>query len=220
MRIIFALAVAFVLCAGSALAASKCPAGYNAQHGINVKGNSSDGGPTSRQAGDCAVQMKNGFPVPDPSCTPGAFNPTVTLEILKDPNFRTGCIRDQATKPAVKAETYDWYGIKHPSNNKGTNQVCELDHFVPLELGGADTLDNIWPQCGPSGVKLNDRYFKQKDLVEDFLAAMVKADKADLDRARKCIAADWTQFLEKAMQVCRGTKCDVSGEAALNFPNC
>jgi hypothetical protein len=30
-----------------------------------------------------------------------------------------------------------------PHGNSGSNQVCELDHLVPLELGGADGLGNI-----------------------------------------------------------------------------
>ena len=69
-----------------------------------------------------------------------------------------------------------------------------------LEMGGADTLDNIWPQCGPKGVNLNDRYFKQKDLVENYLTAQVKSGAMDLETARHKIAADWTQFLAAAKQ--------------------
>jgi len=49
-----------------------------------------------------------------------------------------------------------------------------LDHLISLELGGADTLDNIWPQCGPSGVALPQRFFKEKDTVENFLAMQVR----------------------------------------------
>ena len=87
--------------------------------------------------------------------------------------------------------------------------MCELDHLVPLELGDADTLNNIWPQCGPNGVALRQRYFKLKDMVEDYLAAMVKAGKMDLDEARKGIAADWTQFLISASRACRDQRCRV-----------
>ena len=42
-----------------------------------------------------------------------------------------------------KARTYVWYRLAQPSDNSGENQICELDHLVSLELGGADTLDNI-----------------------------------------------------------------------------
>jgi len=164
--------------------------------------------------------MKHGYPVPDPKCTPGAFNPTVTLEILRDRNYRTSCARDSATKPREKYITYSWYGIPHPASNQGGNQTCELDHLVPLNLGGADTLDNIWPQCGPRGVDLQDRYFKLKDLVEDYLASMVKAGKSDLNMAQRCIAADWPFFLEKARGVCTNKGCDVRSEPRLDLNGC
>jgi len=109
----------------------------------------------------CSISNKNGFLIPDPSCTPGAVNPTLTLEVMKEPNFRTGCVRDQDTQPQDKAKTYHWYGLAKPANNTGENQICELDHLISLELGGADSLDNIWPQCGPSHVALEQRFFKR-----------------------------------------------------------
>ncbi len=44
-----------------------------------------------------------------------------------------------------------------------------------MELGGADGMDNIWPECGPADVTFRERYFKQKDLVGDYLAAKVRS---------------------------------------------
>jgi len=150
----------------------------------------------------CTTQTKRGFPVPDPKCTPGAINPSVTVQILKDPSFRTACLRDCVTTESDKFVTYGQYGIPHPKNNQGANQVCELDHLVPLELGGADTLDNIWPQCGPNQVTLAKRYFKQKDMVESYLANQVKTGQMDLGKAQAAIAADWTQFAGAAANFC------------------
>ena len=158
----------------------------------------------------CTMQTKRGFPVPDPKCTPGAFNPSVTVQVLKDPKFRTACLRDCVTTQSDKSVTYRQYGIPHPKNNQGPNQVCELDHLVPLEIGGADTLDNIWPQCGPNHVALAKRYFKQKDIVESYLANQVKTGEMDLAKAQAGIAADWTQFLSIASEFCskNPTKCN------------
>ena len=70
-----------------------------------------------------------------------------------------------------KPVTYAWYGMTAPAENNGQKQVCELDHLVPLELGGADGLGNIWPQCGPDESALKSRFFKRKDLAENYLAA-------------------------------------------------
>lgn len=76
--------------------------------------------------------------------------------------------------------------------------MCEEDHLVSLELGGADTLDNLWPQCGPSQAELNARYFKEKDLVENYLAAEVRAGHIPLEQAQRGIAQNWTQYRQPA----------------------
>jgi hypothetical protein len=65
----------------------------------------------------CTTSIRNGFPVPDPNnCTPGATNPTLTIEVLRDRSFSTRCVRDVEVE---KAATYDWYGLQPPSNNNG-----------------------------------------------------------------------------------------------------
>jgi hypothetical protein len=155
----------------------------------------------------CTPGMSNGFPIPDPTCTPGAINPTLTVDVLRDPRFRTRCVRSHATTEEEKATTYGLYRIPHPSNNTGPDQTCELDHLISLELGGADTLDNIWPQCGPSGVPLAERFFKEKDGVENYLAKMVKTGQKDLAEVQRGIATDWTQYLDAARQACPGGHC-------------
>jgi hypothetical protein len=121
--------------------------------------------------------------------------------------FSTSCVRDKASSADKKKETYIWYAVKKPKNNSGTQQVCELDHLVSLELGGADTLDNIWPQCGPSRAELNARYFKQKDLVENWLADGVRTGRIALSAAQRGIASDWTQYLQAAKKACQSNAC-------------
>ena len=159
--------------------------------------------------GDCSTSLRRGYPVPDPHCTPGGINPTVTSEVLRNSEWRTGCIRNCSTSEAEKHIAYWWYGLHTPRKNSGEHQVCELDHLVPLELGGADGLGNIWPQCGPSDVVLKDRYFKIKDRVENYLADEVKAGKMPLSEAQRGIAADWTQYLDAANRYCAaGGRCD------------
>ena len=151
-------------------------------------------------ANGCTPRESNGHPIPDPNCSPGAINPTITLKILKTKGFTTKCLRNLATSPREKAKTYGWYNIERPTNNSGKTMICELDHIISLQLGGADTLDNLWPQCGPSRrVALGKRHFKLKDDVENYLAAQIKAGKIDLRTAQRGIAEDWTQFLDAAI---------------------
>lgn len=86
--------------------------------------------------------------------------------------------------------------------------MCELDHLVPLELGGADGIGNIWPECGPDSATLENRYFKIKDRVENYLADEVKAGRIPLDTAQRSIASDWTQYLDDANRYCAlGGRC-------------
>jgi|GEM_PF-3018967 len=159
------------------------------------------------QDGVCTPGTQSGFPVPDPRCSPGAVNPSLTLDILKNPRFRTDCVRNKATSATLKNRTYGWYGTKMPGNNVGAAQTCELDHIISLELGGADTLDNIWPQCGPSKVSLWNRYFKQKDTVENYLAFMVQQGNISMTTAQRGIALNWSQFLDHAEQICPKGVC-------------
>jgi hypothetical protein len=160
----------------------------------------------------CKTRTQNGKLLPDPNCTPGAINPSITESMLKNAAFRTGCIRNKATKEELKGETYDWYKIPHPSDNTGENQTCELDHLIPLYLGGADTLVNIWPPCGPDGIALDDRYFKEKDKVEYYLGQQVREGNMALADAQHGIATNWTQYLTRAEEFCRSGKCDFTGK--------
>jgi hypothetical protein len=170
-----------------------CPvAGVDSQKTTSL-GPAKTGGPCStRRAG-------NGYPLPDPSCTPGAYNSTVTPAVFGNKKFTTECVRNCITGIPKKETTYTAYNIKE-------NASCELDHLVPLEMGGADSLDNIWPQCGQAP---NGKAYKAiKDQIESYLAIQVLSG-MDLDSARKGIASDWTQYIAQAQTFCAAKGCDI-----------
>ena len=81
--------------------------------------------------------------LPDSACTPGNVNPALT----KEPNLWTlfphGRLSRQGDYAGAEGTTYPLYSIPRPPENVGANQKCELDHWVSLELGGADDLSNI-----------------------------------------------------------------------------
>ena len=163
------------------------------------------------EPGTCTVGSREGYPVPDPRCTPGGIDPSVTADTLRDPAWRTRCLRDCQTSEGEKHVTYSWYSLPRPRGNSGENQVCELDHLVPLELGGADGLGNIWPECGPDATTLDARYFKVKDRVENYLAEAVRDGQMPLGEAQRAIAADWPRYLPAADQYCaQGGRCGES----------
>jgi hypothetical protein len=152
--------------------------------------------------GSCSTTYRSGYPLPDPRCTPGGIDTSVSVSTLTSADWRTGCIRNCETTEHEKEIVYTWYNIEKPAGNFREGQICELDHLVPLELGGADGLGNIWPQCGPQDVVLSSRYFKVKDRVENYLAEEVRAGRMSLGDAQKGIADDWTQYLDNANRYC------------------
>jgi hypothetical protein len=190
-----------------ALAAHATPPAFCNGLGVDGKASKPLQEVATPKAKECNTRESHGFRIPDPKCTPGAVNPTLTLDVLQNEKFRTTCVRDVASSAQKKTATYLWYNYRHPANNTGATQTCELDHLISLEIGGADTLDNIWPQCGPNKVVLRNRYFKQKDIVENYLAAQIKAGKMNLAEVQKGIAEDWTQYLDKASSACPSGKC-------------
>jgi hypothetical protein len=68
----------------------------------------------------------------------------------------------------------------------GTPSDYELDHLIPLELGGCpDCLTNLWmePWSSPGA--------REKDAVENYLHREVCNDQMSLGEAQKLIAGDW-----------------------------
>ena len=175
-------------------ACATCPvAGVNSQKTTSL-GAARTGGPCQ------TIRASNGYPLPDPKCTPGAYNPTVTAAVFGNKKFTTRCVRDCLTDGATKRTAYRNYGVKQ-------NPSCELDHLVPLEMGGADSLDNIWPQCGQAP---NGKNYKEiKDVVEDYMAIKILQG-MNIESARKGIASDWTQYIGEAQTFCAANGCDIS----------
>lgn len=145
--------------------------------------------PVLKTSGCVVHRSADGAPMPDPECSPGAVNPTITLEVLRSSEWRTRLVRDKATSPAQKHALYAAYGIAAPHNNRGASQTCELDHIVPLEDGGADTIENLWPMCGRRADGL--AWFRMKDQLENELTKETKEGSVELSAGQRAIARDW-----------------------------
>ena len=90
------------------------------------------------------------------------------------------------TGPA-KHESLADYGLHYTPS-------IEYDHLVPLELGGANAVSNLWPEPNTSG----DRGPRNpKDAVENRLREAVCAHQVTLAAAQQAIAADWTTALDQ-----------------------
>jgi hypothetical protein len=139
---------------------------------------------------DCVV---NGG-LPDAGCTPGNINPALTKDVICGPDFHTRDYRDKESTAAQKSTTYGLYNIPRPTQNTGANQQCELDHLVSLEVGGADDLSNIWPECTAGYAGWDGASFRDKDKFENYLRRMVCSGGISLADAQAELATDWYQY--------------------------
>lgn len=91
---------------------------------------------------------------------------------------------------------YQSYGLA--GNHTGycdTQQGCEVDHLISLELGGSNDQTNLWPQPY-QGTPLNAHV---KDQLENFLHAQTCAGNIALDQAQQEIATDWIASYKKRL---------------------
>lgn len=132
--------------------------------------------------GSCHAQ--DGGKLPDRLCTPGAFDPGITARMLCAPGYSTRSYRppESQTGHFKFSEAYPAYGIA-----SGTQS--ELDHLVPLELGGSNDATNLWPEAGSIP--------NAKDAVERSLHDAVCQGEVSLSQAQNAIAADWETALAK-----------------------
>lgn len=63
----------------------------------------------------------------------------------------------------------------------------KIDHLIPLELGGADSIDNLWPQSLRARPYGPDR----KELLAEVLLQRVAKGQLTLAQAQEQIASDW-----------------------------
>jgi hypothetical protein len=63
----------------------------------------------------------------------------------------------------------------------------KIDHLIPLELGGADTIDNLWPQS------LRARPYgpNRKELLAEVFLQKIRTGKMTLAQAQEEISRDW-----------------------------
>jgi hypothetical protein len=82
---------------------------------------------------------------------------------------------------ATKNQVYAEYGIASHASGQ-----YEVDHLISLELGGSNSIKNLWPE--PYVGDLNAHV---KDKLENKLHALVCDGQLDLATAQQEIATDW-----------------------------
>jgi len=121
--------------------------------------------------------------LPNPQLTPGAVLTTDLSKICQPGYTRT--VRH--TSGALKRKVYAEYGIKRDSGR------YEIDHLIPLEVGGADVRANLWPESYDT-----ERWNAAvKDKLENYLHVEVCARHVSIEQAQSEMAEDWIRAYRK-----------------------
>jgi hypothetical protein len=126
--------------------------------------------------------------LPDRRCSPGAFYSRLTRSVLCGRGFHTSAVRNvpQSEKFAVERE----YGLAPAYYGRS----LEIDHIVPLELGGSNAIANLFPERG----------YGAKDRLENRLHQLVCSGRMTLAAARAGIARNWPALYRRVFGVSPG----------------
>jgi len=113
---------------------------------------------------------------PNSRLTPGA-----TLEVTKEDVCTAGYTKKVRNVPvSVKRQVYAEYDTEY------VRGAYEVDHLIPLELGGSNSIRNLWPE--PYDLVWGAHV---KDQLENRLHGLVCRESLPLETAQNWIAHDW-----------------------------
>ena len=170
-----ALAASLAVVVFSVSAAAASPA----SSGTGLKKVHDPGRVTGTIHGHCAYRDHG--QLPDPRCTPGSIDPAVTQAGIRSTICKKGWTAT-VRPPESQTERFK-YSVAYPAYRTPRSERTELDHLVPLELGGSNDATNLWPQSPATP--------NPKDKVENKLNAAVCDGRVSLAAAQLAIAADW-----------------------------
>lgn len=116
-----------------------------------------------------------GVALPDVQFTPGITRPV-------DANTVCHTSTKDIRKPGIQGVYKEYGAVKSPG------KCCEIDHLIPLELGGDNGLENEWPQPYEPRPGAHE-----KDILENYLHKEVCAGRMALTDAQTAIRTDWYQ---------------------------
>jgi len=132
-----------------------------------------------------AVLAQQPTPIlPIPKLTPGD-----TFEVTAQDVCVPGYAKKVRAVPAwLKRQAYAEYGITQYKTGD-----YEIDHLIPLSLGGSNSIRNLWPQS----TKTSPWNSFVKDALERKLHKLVCAGQLDLKIAQREIASNWIEAYQK-----------------------
>ena len=124
--------------------------------------------------------------LPDRLCTPGSIDPDVTQADIRSTICKKGWTAT-VRPPEAQTERFK-YHVAYPHYGTPPGERTELDHLVPLELGGSNDATNLWPENYRGFLNADD-----KDRLESHLHDAVCSGRMPLQTAQEAIATDWVK---------------------------
>ncbi len=140
----------------------------------------------------------DGYLMPDSICTPGSINTEVNQNSLYTTICRAGGYTSSVRPPESLTEPVKFELMSAYHTDLKASQI-ELDHLVPLELGGSSDVANLWPEPNTGSPKefnsINPYGYNAKDGVEGRLHDAVCSRQVTLQQAQVAIVDNWTTAL-------------------------
>jgi hypothetical protein len=176
---------------------------------------------------DPFVRNGEGVALPKPELTPGAVFKGVGAVEICDLYYTQGVRQPRFN---AKVDAFARYGV-----NIHDRDLFELDHLVPISLGGSNEPTNLWPEPYDPAAGA-----QAKNLLERQLRGLVCSDELSLADAQHAVATDWwlaygtymgrpikpgsagleppVPFEPEPGEVVNGGPCEVEGAVGLTVP--
>lgn len=124
--------------------------------------------------------------VPNPKLTPGN-----TVKVTKDELCGSGNKSFDGSIPiSLKRKVFDLYRIR-----TGEPTAYNVDHLIPVSLGGSNSIKNLWPQ------PLSGEWsYQAKNKLEHRLHRLVCRGELALETAQQEISTDWISAFKKYLE--------------------
>ncbi len=134
-------------------------------------------------------QMRGEFDMSAPILPDSRITPGDTLDVTAADIAVSGYSKKVRNVPSsIKQKAYLNYGIA--SRQKGE---YEVDHLISLQLGGSNSIRNLWPQSFQT--QPWNAYIK--DALENKLHDLVVSGQMDLPSAQKMISNNWIRAYQQ-----------------------
>ena len=124
---------------------------------------------------------------PNPELTPGDVLPGVGKEQVCAPGYSKSYRKE--LKKSEKKEIYKAYNVEYDTTK------YQIDHFIPISIGGSHDPKNLWPQP-----IIDNIGFIEKQQVAQYLHEAVCRGDMEISMAQEIIRLDWHKVFNEIQE--------------------